>query len=173
MKVVTASVVQAAPVPFDREATLEKVRALSADAAGQGSQLVVFPEAFVSAYPKELDFGARIGMRKHEGREDFRRYCDSAVDVPGPAIDYLGRVARENAIHLVIGVIERDGGTLYCTILTFGPDGGYLGKHRKLMPTALERLVWDFGDGSTLSVFHTEIGVLGSVICWENYMPAL
>ena len=173
MAIVKASVVQAAPVPFERERTLEKVRALSADAAKQGAQLVLFPEAFVSAYPKGLDFGARIGMRKPEGREDFRRYFDSAVDVPGPAVDYLGRVARENAIHLVIGVIERQGGTLYCTILTFQPDGNYLGKHRKLMPTALERLVWGFGDGSTLPVFHTPIGILGSVICWENYMPAL
>ncbi len=173
MAIVKASVVQAAPVPFEREKTLEKVRALSADAAKRGSQLVIFPEAFVSAYPKGLDFGARVGMRKPEGREDFRRYFDSAVDVPGPAVEYLGRVARENGIHLVIGVIERDGGTLYCTILTFRPNGDYLGKHRKLMPTALERLVWGFGDGSTMPVFHTEIGILGSVICWENYMPAL
>ncbi len=173
MAVVKASVVQAAPVPFDREKTLEKVRALGADAARQGSQLVVFPEAFVSAYPKGLDFGARIGMRKPEGREDFRRYFDSAVDIPGPAVDFLAGVAKENAFHLVIGVIERDGGTLYCTTLTFGPDGAFLGKHRKLMPTALERLVWGFGDGSTLPVFHTEIGIIGSVICWENYMPAL
>jgi nitrilase len=173
MAIVKASVVQAAPVPFEREKTLEKVRALSADAAKRGSQLVIFPEAFVSAYPKGLDFGARVGMRKPQGREDFRRYFDSAVDVPGPAVEYLGRVARENGIHLVIGVIERDGGTLYCTILTFRPNGDYLGKHRKLMPTALERLVWGFGDGSTMPVFHTEIGILGSVICWENYMPAL
>ncbi len=173
MAIVKASVVQAAPVPFEREKTLEKVRALSAEAAKRDSQLVIFPEAFVSAYPKGLDFGARVGMRKPEGREDFRRYFDSAVDVPGPAVDYLGRVAKENAIHLVIGVIERDGGTLYCTILTFQPNGDYLGKHRKLMPTALERLVWGFGDGSTLPDFHTEIGILGSVICWENYMPAL
>ena len=173
MAIVKASVVQAAPVPFEREKTLEKVRALSAEAAKRDSQLVIFPEAFVSAYPKGLDFGARVGMRKPEGREDFRRYFDSAVDVPGPAVDYLGRVAKENAIHLVIGVIERDGGTLYCTILTFQPNGDYLGKHRKLMPTALERLVWGFGDGSTMPVFHTEIGILGSVICWENYMPAL
>jgi len=171
--IVRAAVVQAAPVSFDRERTLEKVRALAADAAREGVQLAVFPEAFVSAYPKGLDFGARVGMRAPEGREDFRRYYDSAVDVPGPAVDFLGEVAAENRLHLVIGVIERDGGTLYCTVLTFGPDGSYLGKHRKLMPTALERLVWGFGDGSTLPVFDTDIGRIGSVICWENYMPAL
>src|SRR3989304_754068 len=169
----TAAVVQAAPVPFERERTLEKLRGLAADAARRGARLVVFPEAFVSAYPKGLDFGARVGMRTREGREDFRRYFDSAVDVPGPAVDFLGRVARENRLHLVVGVIEREIGTLYCTVLFFAPDGSYLGKHRKLMPTAMERLVWGFGDGSTLPVFDTPLGKIGSVICWENYMPML
>ncbi len=169
----TAAVVQAAPVPFERERTLEKLRDLAADAARRGAKLVVFPEAFVSAYPKGLDFGARVGMRTREGREDFRRYFDSAVDVPGPAVDSLARVARENRIWLVAGVIEREIGTLYCTVLFFAADGSYLGKHRKLMPTAMERLVWGFGDGSTLPVFETPLGRLGAVICWENYMPLL
>lgn len=169
----TAAVVQAAPVPFDRERTLEKLRDLAADAVRRGAKLAVFPEAFVSAYPKGLDFGARLGMRTREGREDFRRYFDSAVDVPGQAVDFLARVARENRLHLVVGVIEREIGTLYCTVLFFAPDGRYLGKHRKLMPTALERLVWGFGDGSTLPVFDTPLGRLGAVICWENYMPLL
>ncbi len=168
-----AAVVQAAPVVFERERTLEKVRALSAEAAAEGARLALFPEAFVSAYPKGLDFGARVGMRTPEGREDFRRYFDSAVDVPGPAVDYLGQCAAENGLYLVIGVIERDLGTLYCTVLFFAPDGSYLGKHRKLMPTAMERLVWGFGDGSTMPVFDTELGKLGAVICWENFMPLL
>ena len=173
MTIVRASVVQAAPIAFDRTRTLEKVRALAADAASQDAKLALFPEAFVSAYPKGLDFGARIGMRSPEGRDDFRRYYDSAVDVPGPDVDFLGSIARENDLHLVIGVIERDGGTLYCTVLFFAPDGEYLGKHRKLMPTALERLVWGYGDGSTLPVFDTDLGKLGAVICWENYMPMM
>lgn len=173
MTTVNAAVVQAAPVPFDRDRTLEKVRALAADATRDKAKIVVFPEAFVSAYPKGLDFGARVGMRRPEGREDFRRYFDSAVDVPGPATEILAAAARENDVYLVIGVIERDGGTLYCTVLFFAPDGTYLGKHRKLMPTAMERLVWGFGDGSTLPVFETPVGRLGAVICWENYMPML
>ena len=173
MTTVQASVVQAAPVPFDRERTLEKVRALTADAAREKAQIVVFPEAFVSAYPKGLDFGARVGLRRPEGREDFRRYFDSAVDVPGAATETLAAIARESRVYLVIGVIERDGGTLYCTVLFFAPDGGYLGKHRKLMPTAMERLIWGFGDGATLPVFDTPLGRLGAVICWENYMPML
>ncbi len=94
-------------------------------------------------------------------------------EVPGPACDALGLAAREAGIHLVIGVIERELGTLYCTVLFFAPDGRLLGRHRKLMPTAMERLVWGFGDGSTLPVFDTPIGNLGAVICWENYMPLL
>jgi nitrilase len=149
------------------------LRDLAADAAKRGAKLVLFPEAFVSGYPSGLDFGARIGIRTPKGRDDFRRYFESAIEVPGPAVDFIAQVAAENAIHLVVGVIERDGGTLYCTVLFFAPDGRYLGKHRKLMPTAMERLIWGFGDGSTLSVFDTDIGKLGAVICWENYMPLL
>src|SRR5260221_1595313 len=171
--IVRAAVVQAAPVAFDRERTLEKVAALTVDAAAQGAQLVVFPEAFVSAYPRGLNFGAVVGDRTRAGREEFRRYWESAVDIPGPAVEILAGIAAQCDVHLVIGVIERDGGTLYCTVLFFAPDGRYLGKHRKLMPTASERLIWGFGDGSTLPVFETPLGRLGAVICWENYMPLL
>lgn len=167
------AVVQAAPVAFDRERTLEKVDALARRAASKGARLVLFPEAFVSAYPRGLDFGAVIGARSEAGREDFRRYWDSSVDVPGPAVDALGRTAKQSKIYLVIGVVERDRGTLYCTVLFFAPDGCFLGKHRKVMPTASERLVWGFGDGSTLPVFETPLGKLGAVICWENYLPLL
>jgi len=167
------AVVQAAPVLFDCERTLKKVHALAGEAARQGVRLVVFPEAFVSAYPRGLDFGAVVGSRSEEGREQFRRYWESSVDVPGPAVEALARVAKSCSIYLVIGVIERDGGTLYCTVLFFSPDGGYLGKHRKIMPTASERLVWGFGDGSTMPVFDTAIGKIGAVICWENYLPLM
>jgi nitrilase len=167
---IRAAVVQAAPVVFSLDATLVKVRALTADAASQGAQLVVFPEAFVSGYPKGLDFGARVGSRTLEGRKMFRRYFESAVELPNPE---LAAIARDHAVYLVIGVIERDGGTLYCTVLFFAPSGEMLGKHRKLMPTAMERLVWGMGDGSTMPVFDTPIGRLGAVICWENYMPLL
>jgi nitrilase len=173
MSVVRAAVVQAAPVAFVRDETLDRVRALAAEAAGTGARLIVFPEAFVSGYPRGLDFGARVGSRTPEGREWFRRYWESSVDVPGSAVDALGSCARRAGAYLVIGVIERDGGTLYCTALFFAPDGALMGKHRKLMPTASERLVWGFGDGSTLPVLDTPIGRLGAVICWENYMPLL
>jgi nitrilase len=168
-----AAVVQAAPVVFDLARTLDKLADLAADAARRGAALAVFPEAFVSAYPKGLDFGARIGSRSAEGREQFRRYFDSSIDVPGPATEAIGRAAKAGGLYLVVGVVERDGGTLYCTALFFGPDGRLLGKHRKLMPTAMERLVWGFGDGSTLTVLDTPLGKLGAVICWENYVPLL
>lgn len=168
-----AACVQAAPVAFNLQATLEKTRDLAADAARQGAKLILFPEAFISAYPRGSSFGATIGARSLEGRELFRRYHASSIEVPGPAVDILGQVAKQSGAYLVMGVIERDGGTLYCTVVTFAPDGRYLGKHRKLMPTGSERLVWGFGDGSTLPVFDTDIGKLGSVICWENYMPMM
>ncbi|HEV2198106.1 MAG TPA: nitrilase-related carbon-nitrogen hydrolase [Candidatus Acidoferrum sp.] len=168
-----AAVVQASPIVFNRERTLEKVRALSCEAAGKGAQLVLFPEAFVSGYPRGLDFGAVVGSRTDQGREDFRRYWESSVDVPGPAVNQLAQTARENQIYLVIGIVERDGGTLYCCVLFFAPDGSFLGKHRKIMPTGSERLVWGFGDGSTMPVFDTPLGKLGAVICWENYLPLM
>lgn len=170
---VRAAVIQAGSVMFDRERTIAKARDLVADAGRRGAQVAVLPEAFVPGYPKGLDFGARIGNRTAEGREDFRRYWDSAINVPGPAVDALGEAAKDAKLHLVAGVIERDGGTLYCSVLFFAPDGRFLGKHRKLMPTASERLVWGFGDGSTLPVFETPAGRMGAVICWENYMPML
>jgi nitrilase len=167
------AVVQASPVVFDRERTLAKVDALAGEAAGKGARLVLFPEAFVSAYPRGLDFGAVVGSRTDAGRGDFLRYWESSVDVPGPAVDALRRTARTHDIFLVIGVVERDRGTLYCTVLFFAPDGRYLGKHRKIMPTASERLVWGFGDGSTMPVFETPLGRVGAVICWENYLPLM
>ena len=168
-----AAVVQAAPIAFDAARSIEKVADLCADSARRGAKLALFPEAFISAYPRGLDFGALVGSRTDAGREQFQRYWQSAIDVPGPAVDRLGAIARDNDLHLVIGVIERDGGTLYCTALFFAPNGTYLGKHRKLMPTALERLVWGYGDGSTLPVYPTTRGRIGAVICWENYMPLL
>src|SRR5690242_7598581 len=168
----TAAVVQAAAVGFDLDAGLEKVARLASEASAGGAALAVFPEAFLPGYPRGITFGTVVGDRTREGREHFRRYFDASVDVPGPAVDRLAGIAAETALHLVIGVVEREGGTLYCTVLFFSPDG-YLGKHRKLMPTGAERIVWGFGDGSTLPVFETPLGRLGAVICWENYMPLL
>ena len=173
MPLVRVAVVQAGSILFDGEATLAKAERLVAEAAADGVRLMVFPEAFVGGYPKGADFGARVGSRTPEGRKLFRRYFEGAIDVPSAATARLGEAARASGAWLVIGVIERDGGTLYCTVLFFSPDGTLAGKHRKLMPTAMERLIWGFGDGSTLPVIETGFGKIGAVICWENYMPLL
>ena len=167
------AVVQAASIVFDLEQTLRKAEALIAQAAANGAQLAVFPEGFLSGYPRGLDFGTVVGSRTDQGREDFRRYWESSVDVPGTVVDRLSLAASASKVHLVMGVIEREGGTLYCTVLFFAPDGTFLGKHRKVMPTAMERLIWGFGDGSTMPVFDTSLGKLGALICWENYLPLM
>ncbi|MBL8175322.1 MAG: nitrilase [Bryobacterales bacterium] len=172
-RVTRAAVVQAGSILFNTPATLDKLEQHAAEAASQGAQLIVFPEAFVGGYPKGMDFGAVVGRRTPEGRAQFRRYFDSAIDVPGPETGRIAEAARRHRAWIVAGVIERDGGTLYCTALFFSPQGVLAGKHRKIMPTAMERLIWGYGDGSTLTVLDTPIGKLGAVICWENYMPAL
>ncbi len=167
------AVVQAGSVPFDTEACVDKALRLAAEAAAQGAKLIVFPEAFIPGYPKGLDYGLVVGARDPRGREEFRLYLDAAIDVPGRETERLGEAAAAHRCYLVIGVIERELGTCYFTVLFFGPDGRLLGKHRKLMPTAMERMIWGFGDGSTLTVVDSPYGRIGSVICWENYMPML
>jgi len=172
---VKVAVVQAAPVLFDREASTDKVCALIAEASSQGARLVLFPEAFIPVYPRGLSFGMVVGSRTPEGRQMWGRYWENSVEVPGPVCDRIGEAARIAGVYVSVGVMERDGdfggGTLYCSLLYFGPNGRLLGKHRKLKPTAAERLVWGEGDGSTLTVVDTEFGRVGGLICWENYMP--
>lgn len=167
------AVIQAGSSLFDTPRTLDRMEALCLSAADDGVELAVFPEAYIGGYPKGLDFGARVGTRSAAGREDYLRYWQAAIDVPGPECARVGSFAARMRAHLVVGVIERDGATLYCTALFFGPDGALLGRHRKLMPTASERLIWGQGDGSTLPVFDTAAGRVGAAICWENYLPTL
>lgn len=169
---IKVAAVQAATIPFDGPAATQRTIALIAEAAATGAKIAVFPEAFIGGYPKGLDFGCSVGRRTAEGRADFVRYVRGAITVPGPEVDQLAAACAEHDIHVVVGVIERDGGTLHCTVLYLGPDG-LLGKHRKVMPTGSERLVWGFGDGSTLTVVDTPYGKLGGAICWEHYMPLL
>lgn len=167
------AVAQIASFPTDPLATARKAAATLREAAAEGARLVVFPEALIGGYPKGASFGAPIGMRKPEGREAFARYHAAAIDLDGPEVSALVEATTETGAFAVVGVIERDKGTLYCTVLYFDGARGLVGKHRKLMPTAGERLIWGFGDGSTLPVFQTDFGTVGAVICWENYMPAL
>jgi nitrilase len=170
---VTAAVVQAGAIPFDTSACVDKAAALIAAAADRDARLIVFPEAFIGGYPKGLSFGAVVGARDAAGRDEFRRYLDGAIVVPGPETERLGEAAAARGAYVVIGVIERELGTCYCTALFFAPSGHLVGKHRKLMPTAMERLIWGFGDGSTLTAVDSPYGRIGAVICWENYMPLL
>ncbi|MFF7245873.1 nitrilase-related carbon-nitrogen hydrolase [Embleya sp. NPDC008237] len=167
---VTAAVAQIGGYLFDTPRTLAKAHDVIAEAAQRGARVVVLPEAYLGGYPKGLTFGVTVGARTTPGREEFRRYFESAVTVPGPETDALAALAQDLGIHLVVGAIERCGGTLYCVALFLGP-GGFLGKHRKLMPTAGERLIWGMGDGSTMPVIDTGNGRVAAAICWENYMP--
>lgn len=175
MPKVKVAVVQAAPVLFNREATVEKTCELIQKIAQDKIQLALFPEAFIPAYPRGLSFGMLVGSRNPAGRELWQRYWQNAVEIPGPATEAIGKAVRAAKLHLAVGVIERDtqfgGGTLYCTLLYFGPDGRIIGKHRKIKPTAAERCIWGEGNGSTLTVVETAIGKIGGLICWENYMP--
>ncbi|OEK01336.1 nitrilase [Roseivirga sp. 4D4] len=167
----SVAVVQAAPVLFNLEATLDKVERWVEEA--RDASLMLFPEAFVSAYPRGLSFGTVVGSRKEEGRALWQKYWESSIAEGDVSCDRLGQIARKANSFLVIGVNEKDSvsGTLYCSMFYFGPDGSFLGKHRKVKPTAQERLIWGEDDGSTLSTFDTNLGKIGGLICWENYMP--
>ncbi|KAF6788200.1 carbon-nitrogen hydrolase [Colletotrichum sojae] len=169
--IVKVAAVQAAPVSFDLARSLQKLSKLTAEAAEAGADLVVFPEGFLSAYPWRYAFDATIGAREPRGRQWFAKYFDSAVEVPSPAFDVLSDTARKNNVLLHVGIIEKAGGTLYCTALLLDRDGKMVYKHRKLIPTAAERLVWGRGAGDSLKVSQTDVGKVGSLICWENYMP--
>lgn len=162
--------VQAAPVFLDRTATIEKVGRLTKEAAGSGASLVVFPETFVPTYP---DWVWRTTPWADGEADWYRRLAEESVVVPSDATAALGAISGDHGVYLSVGVNERSrqGGTLYNTQLYFGPDGRLLGKHRKLMPTGGERLVWGQGDGSTLLVLDTPFGRVSGLTCWENYMP--
>lgn len=168
---VRVAVAQAAPVLFDRAAGTDKACRIIREAAANGARLVLLPEAFIPCYPRGLTFGTKVGGRTSAGRDLFRWYWEESVVVPGPTTTAIAETARETNTHVAIGVVERDLGTLYCTLLIFGPDGSLLHKHRKLKPTAAERFLWGEGDGTSLRVLDTAVGRVGGLVCWENYMP--
>ena len=173
--------VQAAAVMFDTAGTMVRVEGYCREAAAAEARLVVFPEAMIGGYPKGLSFGSVVGSRSSEGREMFLRYSKAAIACPGVETEMLAGWAKELQLHIVVGVVERDGGTLYCSGLVFTPGDGLVLKHRKLMPTGSERLIWGqatgrqgdgvSGEGTGLRVVETELGRIGVAICWENYMP--
>jgi nitrilase len=171
---VTVACAQVEPVIFDRDATIEKLGRTVAEAADKGARLVVFPEAVIPAYPSSTWARALAGWAEEGAKEAFALLAREAVEVPGPAERRLGELAREHEVWLVTGVTERDPahpGTLYNSLLFHGPDGKLALKHRKLVPTNHERLVWGPGDGDGLEAVETPYGRLGGLVCWENYMP--
>ena len=172
MKNITVSLIQSSPVLFNLQATLDKVERLAQDAAKNNPNIIVFPEAFIPAYPRGLSFGTVVGSRSELGRETWLKYWENCIAVPSAESDRLGSIAKKVNAYIVIGVVERgDTGTLYCTMLYYNPKGELIGTHRKLKPTAAERIIWGEGDGSDIDVYETEIGKMGGLICWENYMP--
>ncbi len=167
------AVVQAAPVLFDKKKTLEKIGDLITKASAKKAELILFPEVFIPGYPRGLSFGTVVGSRSDGGREQFLNYWENAIEVPGPETEALGVFAKKAKAFVVIGVTEKDttSDTLYCTLLYFSSVGQFLGKHRKIKPTAAERILWGEGDGQDLMVHSTSHGKMGGLICWENYMP--
>ena len=161
---------QVEPVVFDRDATLDKLETVAADVAAKGAQLVLFPETFVPVYPSSR-WAHALAVSGKGGKELWARLARASVTVPSAETDRIGAIAKQHALVLAIGVNELDGGTLYNTLLVFTPDGELALRHRKLMPTNHERLVWGLGDGSGLETIDTGLGRVGGLICWENFMP--
>jgi nitrilase len=168
-EIVKVACVQAEPVVLDKAATIDKLEGLVAEAAGQGAKLALFPETFIPVYPSSR--WVRFLAGGGDAKTTFGRLARESVEVPGPDTERLGGIAREHSIRLAVGANERAGGTLYNALLVFGPDGALDIHHRKLMPTNHERLVWGLGDGGGLEAVETEIGRVGGLICWENFMP--
>lgn len=169
----TVAAVQAASAVLDREATLDKLAGLCERAAALGARLIVFPEAFVPAYPASEVFGPVFGgFSDRRAGPAFERLVANAVEVPGPATEAIGRAAKRSRAHLCVGVNERTRtGTLHCTLLLFGPGGELLQARRKLVPTHDERMVWGPGEAVAPRAIETEHGPIGQLTCWENYMP--
>ena len=157
--------------PEGKAATLDSILSFESRIAEAAPAVVVMPEALLGGYPKGSDFGTRLGYRMPEGRDAFAAYHANAVDLDGPEAAALAGLSRRTGATLVLGVIERAGATLYCTALFIDPEQGLIAKHRKLMPTGTERLIWGQGDGSTMPIVPTRAGRLGAAICWENHMP--
>lgn len=175
MDKVRVAVVQAASVFADKTASIEKTIHLVEEASKQGAELIVFPETLISGYPRGFTYGAYIGSRSQAGRKDFERYWKSSMSLSDDETKTLRTAVKQAGAYVVVGISERseagNHGTLYNSMLYLGPDGEILGKHRKLMPTGTERLIWGSGDGSTLTTIDTPFGTVGGLICWENYMP--
>lgn len=172
MKKKIVAALQLGSSPQGTATTLASILSYKERIRNSKCDLLVMPEALLGGYPKGADFGTRVGYRSDQGREEFLQYWQQAIDIDGPEVLALTELAKDCHTSIVLGIIERSGTTLYCTAL-FITDKGEINKHRKLMPTASERLIWGQGDGSTIPIVETSAGRVGAAICWENYMPLL
>lgn len=170
-KIIT--VLQIGSDPKNTNTTLEKILSYEDEIKSSAADIVVMPEAILGGYPKGESFGTQLGFRLESGRETYQKYYDAAIDLSGPEVSALSKMSARLNTNLVLGVIERSGATLHCTAIFIDPADGLTHKHRKLIPTGSERLIWGQGDGSTLPVIETNAGKTGATICWENYMPLL
>jgi nitrilase len=166
---VTVACAQVEPVVFDLDATIGRIDEVAGDAAAKGAKLVLFPEAYIPAYPSNR--WARYLAAGQDATSAYAKLARSSVEIPGPASDRLGTIARERGLWLAVGANELDRGTIYNALLLYGPDGALALHHRKLVPTNHERLVWGQGDGNGLRAVETDLGRVGGLICWENLMP--
>lgn len=172
---ISVAVAQVASVFADKDACIAKAATIIAEAGRQGADLVLLPEALIPGYPRGFTYGAYVGSRSAAGREDFARYWKASMTVNDAETRLLREAAQAAGLYAVFGISERseagNGGTLFNSMLYLGPNGDILGVHRKLMPTGSERLIWGSGDGSTLTTMPSPFGIIGGLICWENYMP--
>src|ERR1051325_2101875 len=177
MQLVTVAAVQAAPIYLNLERSLAKALNLITEAAMKQAQVVVFPESWLPGYPAWLDYCRDVALWGHKPmKQVYARLAENSVVVPSATTEALAAAAREYQLTIVIGIHERiaEGrgrGTLYNSLLTFGPTGELLNHHRKLMPTFNERLIWGQGDGRGLRAAETPAGRVGGLICWEHWMP--
>jgi len=166
---VTVACAQVEPVLFERDATIDRIAEVAAEAAGKEARLVLFPEAFIPAYPSNR--WVRFLAGGQDSKAAYAKLARASIELPGPDSDRLGEIAREQGLWLAVGANELDRGTIYNALLVYGPDGELALHHRKLVPTNHERLVWGQGDGAGLEAVETGIGKVGGLICWENFMP--
>ncbi len=167
------AIAQLTPVFLDNEASLHKVATATKSAVDQGAKLILFPESFLPGYPRAMTFGTSVGQRTESGREIWQAFWENSIAEDGPEVKRLAQIAIEYSVYLVMGVTERDqiNRSLFCSFMIFDPGGRIIAKHRKIKPTAAERIIWAEGDGRSLITHQTSIGRIGGLICWENYMP--
>jgi nitrilase len=167
---VKVACVQAESVVFDRAATIDKIASIADDVAANGAKLALFPEAFIPVYPSSR-WARHLAGSDADARPLYARLARESLEVPGPDSDRLAEIARANALWLAVGANELERGTIYNSLLVYSPSGELALRHRKLMPTNHERLVWGLGDGTGLETIQTDAGKVGGLICWENFMP--